>query len=211
MRKLFQVATYEYCRIVFRRSFVLVVLSVPLMLALMIGLGVVIERMRNNDAPLGYVDHAGLLADPISAPEAEESTFGPVRADPVELIPFDSEDAARTALRSGDIQAYYVVTEHYFTTNRVELVYVEPPGENATQQFWDFVQINRLAGLPPEAARRAVDGSYVVVRWPEDMPGGGREFDDRVILGAFIPAMGGIAFVMLLIMISGYLMSAVAE
>ena len=93
------------------------------------------------------------------------------------------------------------MTKDYFTTNRIELVYVEPPGENATDQFWDFVQINRLAGLLPEAARRAVSGSNVVVRWPEDMPGGGREFDDRAILGAFIPALVGVAFIMLLLMI----------
>jgi len=54
-------------------------------------------------------------------------------------------------------------------------------------------------------------GRYLIVRWPEDMPGGGREFDERMILGNFIPAFAGAAFIMLLLMLSGYLMSAVAE
>lgn len=211
MRKMWGVATYEYRRLVFRRSFVLVVLSVPLMLASMIGLGWLIESMENNSAPVGYVDHAGLLADPIPVPQAEGSASGPGSPEPVALIPFETEDAAHAALLSGDIQAYYVVTENYFATNRVELVYIEPPGENATDQFWDFMQINRLADLPPEVARRAVEGSNLIVRWPEDMPGGGREFDDRMILGNFIPAFAGAAFIMLLLMLSGYLMSAVAE
>ena len=211
MRKVWRVAAYEYSRIVFRRSFVLMVLSVPLMLAVTVGLGWLIDSMENSSAPVGYVDHAGLLADPIPAPQADGSAFGPGSPQPVELIPFDSEDAAHAALLSGDIQAYYVVTEDYFSTNRVELVYVGPPGENVAGQFWDFMQINRLADLPPEVARRAVAGSNVIARWPEDMPGGGREFSEKGVLGNFAPALVGIAFIMLLLMISGNLMSAVAE
>src|SRR3990172_892865 len=211
MRKMWRVAAYEYRRLVFRKSFAFALLSVPVVLALMVGLGWLIDSMENNSAPVGYVDHAGLLADPITVPHAEGSAFGPGNPDPVALIPFETEDAAHAALLSEDIQAYYVVTENYFATNRVELVYVEPPGENATDQFWDFMQINRLADLPPEVARRVVAGSYLIVRWPEDMPGGGREFDERMILGNFIPAFAGAAFIMLLLMLSGYLMSAVAE
>jgi ABC-2 type transport system permease protein len=141
----------------------------------------------------------------------EGSESGPGSSEPVVLIPFDNEDAARAALLSGDIQAYYVVSQDYASTNRVDLVYVEPPSDNAASQFWDFMQINRLADLPPEVAQRAVSGSNVIARWPEDMLGGRREFDDRLIFGTFTPALVGVAFIMLLLMISSYLMSAVAE
>lgn len=211
MRKMLRVAAYEYSRLVFRKSFALALLSVPLMLALIIGLGWLMDSMENNNAPVGYVDYAGLLADPIPVPQPDGQPSGPGDPKPVELIPFETEGVARAALLSGDIQAYYVVTENYFTTNRVELVYVEPPGENVAGQFWNFMQINRLADLPPEVAQRAVEGSHLIVRWPEDMPGGGREFDDRMMLGNFVPMFAGIAFIMLLLMISGYLMGAVAE
>ena len=61
--------------------------------------------MENNSAPVGYVDHAGLLANPIPVPQVEGSASGPGSPEPVELIAFDSEDAARAALLSGDIQA----------------------------------------------------------------------------------------------------------
>ena len=77
MSKLWLVAKYEYVRNVFKKSFIFVVLSVPLILALSIGLGWLINRMENPDAPAGYVDHAGVLTDPIPAPKRADSPNNP--------------------------------------------------------------------------------------------------------------------------------------
>ena len=210
MSKLWLVAKYEYVRNVFKKSFIFAVLSMPLILAFSIGLGWLINHMENPDAPAGYVDHAGLLADPIPAPKRASSPNDPSPSDLVPLIPFQTEEEAGEALESKAIQAYYVVAADYRQTNRVELVYIEPPGDNVTSQFWDFMQINGLADLPPEIARRAVAGSNLIVRWPDDMPGGGREFSERTFLNNLLPFFVGIVFVVLLFMSSGYLTQAVA-
>jgi len=210
MSKLWLVAKYEYVRNVFKKSFIFAVLSMPLILAFSIGLGWLINHMENPDAPAGYVDHAGLLADPIPAPKRASSPNDPSPSDLVTLIPFQTEEEAGEALESKAIQAYYVVAADYRQTNRVELVYIEPPGDNVTSQFWDFMQINGLADLPPEIARRAVAGSNLIVRWPDDMPGGGREFSERTFLNNLLPFFVGIVFVVLLFMSSGYLTQAVA-
>ena len=211
MRRLLRVAANEYRGIVFRKSFVIIILSVPFMLAFTIGLGAVLESRDNNSAPIGYVDDAGLLADPIFMPQPADADISPTNPAPVALLAFDSEAAARAALLAGELQAYYVVSEDFAGSNRVDLVYVDPPGKNATSQFWNFMQLNRLADLPPKVAERAVAGTNVIARWPAEMPGGGREFDDRVMLGTFMPALMGMAVIMLLLMISSYLMGAVAE
>jgi len=210
MSKLWLVAKYEYVRNVFKKSFIIVILSVPLILALSIGLGWLIHRVENPTAPVGYVDHAGVLADPIPPPRRAGSPDNPSSSDLVPLIPFQTEEEARQALESKAIQAYYVVAADYRQTNRVELVYIEPPGDNVTQQFWDFMQINRINDLPPEIARRAVAGSSLIVRWPDDGPWGGREFSERTFLNNLLPFFVGILCIMLLFMSSGYLTQAVA-
>ena len=210
MSKLWLVAKYEYVRNVFKKSFIFAILSVPLILALSIGLGWLIHRMENPAAPVGYVDHAGVLADPIPPPRRAGSPDNPSSSDSVPLIPFQTEEEARQALESKAIQAYYVIAADYRQTNRVELVYIEPPGDNVTRQFWDFMQINRINDLPPEIARRAVAGSSLIVRWPDDGPWGGREFSERTFLNNLLPFFVGMLFIVLLFMSSGYLTQAVA-
>ncbi|MGA9351025.1 MAG: ABC transporter permease [Anaerolineae bacterium] len=210
MSKFWLVAKYEYARNVFKKSFIIAILSVPLILAFSIGLGWFIDSMENPDAAVGYVDHAGVLADPIPTPRRAGSPDNPSTSDLVPLIPFQTEEEAREALESKAIQAYYVVAADYRQTNRVELVYIEPPGDNVNRQFWDFMQINKISDVPPEIARRAVAGSNLIVRWPDDGPGGGREFSDRTFLNNLLPFFIGIVFIVLLFMSSGYLTQAVA-
>lgn len=211
MRRLGLVALYEYRRHVSRGSFVMLLLSMPLLVAFSVGIGYLMGSLENNSDAVGYVDLAGLLADPIPAPRSGSSPndVGDPRAVP--LIAFATEEEARAALEAGDIQAYYVVTADYMETNRVELVYIKPPGDNVGGQFWDFMQINWLWDLPPEIAHRAVAGSNLIIRWPTDTPGGGREFSEETFLNSLLPIFMGIGFLMLFFSSAGYLMQAVAE
>jgi len=205
MSKLWRIARHEYRRNVFRRSFILALLSVPLMLVLNVGVGLIMASREVNNAPVGYVDHSGLLAEPIPAPVTGSTN-------PIALFPFESEAAARTALEAGEIQAYFVVAAHYYSTRDVDLFYVEPPGNNATRQFYDFIQINLLAGQPSigaDAARRAaLLGDKVTVRSVDGsrhVPSGGPTF------GTIMPLLISSAFLFLLLINSGYLMQAVVD
>lgn len=211
MSRFWLVAQHEYKRHVFQKSFVFMLLSMPLMMALMLGIGALSAAMGEDDAPVGYVDRAGLLADPVPVPRRAGSPNEPGVPELVPLIPFETEKEARHALETKEIQAYYAIAADYFETNRVELVTVEPPGDNVGRQFWDFMQINRLTDLRPEIARRAVAGSNLIARWPDDAPGGEREFSERTFLSNFLPFFVGLAFIMLLFMNSGYLVGVVAE
>ena len=68
MSKLWLVALYEYKRHVLQKKFILALLSVPLISGLMIGLVALMVALEKNSDAVGYVDHAGLLADPIPVP-----------------------------------------------------------------------------------------------------------------------------------------------
>ena len=202
MSKLWLVALYEYKRIVFKKSFILALLSVPLMISLNIGVGLLMESLQNDNSPVGYIDHAGLLADPIPAPVAGSR-------ESVEFTPFQTEDGARAALEAKDIQAYYIVAADYAETSQIDLVYLKEPGRNATRQFYDFIQINLLSDQPPDIARRAaLISANVIVRsldGSRQLPGGGPTF------GLIMPLLISIAFLVLLVMSSGYLMQAVVD
>lgn len=202
MAKLLRVAVHEYRRNVFKRSFLLALCSVPAMLVMIVGIGVVMESRGVKDTPVGYVDHAGLFARPVAPPLS-----GSGRA--VQLVAFPSEPEARAALDAGEVQAYYVVAADYDQTRDVDLFYVRPPGSNAVRQFYDFVRINLLADQPSGLARRALQaGDRVTVTsldGKRQVPSGGPTF------GILMPLVIGLVFVFLLLMSSGYLMQAVAE
>ena len=211
MSKLGMVFLYEYKRHLFRKTFLLALFSMPLLILFAVGIGFFIDRMENDLRPVGYVDRAGLLANPVPAPARGSRPMSAGQTRLVPLHPFETEEEARAALEARELQAYYVISADYSRTKRVNLVYVEPPDPDATRQFWDFIQINLLADLPLDVASRAVADSNLIVRWPDDMPGGAREFSQSTFLSTLAPLFGGLAFIMLLFMASGYLMGAVAE
>jgi ABC-2 type transport system permease protein len=201
MSKILGVALYEYRRTVFKKNFILALLGVPLIIALNIGVGLLMESLENDSSPVGFIDHAGLLASPV--PPTSGSTS------PVPFVRFDSEPLARAALDRGEIQAYYVVAANYRQTGHVDLVYRDEPGRNAAGQFRDLVQINLAAGQPPDIARRAalIDRSATVrsLDGSRLLPGGGPTF------AIIMPLLITIAFLILVLMSSGYLMEALAD
>jgi ABC-2 type transport system permease protein len=211
MSKLWRVAWHEYTRHVCQKSFIAILLSLPATVALTIGIVALMTHLSQKDHAVGYVDQAGVLADPLPAPKRGRSPNEPGGGKLVPLVPYGSEEEARQALEAEEIQAYYVVTADYYETNRVELVYVEPPGDNVGGQFWDFMQINRLADLPPEVARRVAADSNLIVRLPGKAPGSGRQFSAETFLSNLMPFIVGMAFIMLLFTSSGYVMGVVAE
>ncbi len=198
MAKLRLIAVHEYRRHVLRKRFVWALLSVPMLLVLMVGITALAMRMERDYRPVGYVDHSGMLAHPILPTEGS-----------VEIRAFPSEGEAQKALQAGEIQCYYVLPADYVQTSKVELVYVKPPKNNATGDFWDFMQMNWLADQPVEVARRvaAMSDDDIIVQTPD----GRREFGAEPTLGDLLPVIAGIAFVMLLGFSGGYLVQVVAE
>ena len=211
MHKLWLIASHEYARSVFKKSFILLLFSLPAVIGLMFGIAIVMESRENSSKSLGYVDEAGLLSEPIYPPRRAGSPDSPTTPKHVGLVAFDSREQATAALAAKEIQAYYAIPADYRDTNHVELVFVKSPGRNATGQFWDFMQINHLGDLPADVARRAVAGTNVVVRWPDEMPGGGREFSQQNFVGNFVPMMAVFAFLLLLMSSSSFLVQAVSE
>jgi ABC-2 type transport system permease protein len=206
MSKMWLVAVHEYKRHVLNKGFIFfAALSVPVLIALMVGLGILTDKMRTNDKAIGYVDYSGRLTNPppYSIPPAQ----GFLAEQPVPLINYATEESARRALDAGEIQAYYVLAADYFTSKHTELVYNTAPSNNATAQFHDFLQANWLADRTPEVARRAIEGDSLVVRTPD----GVREYRESGVVSMLLPVFIALAFVILFMSTSMTLMQALVE
>ena len=202
MRKLARIASHEYRRNVFKLSFLITLLSVPLIIALNVGVGFYMESREHDDSPVGYVDHAGLLAEPRAAPVSGSR-------EPLDFLPFPAEEEARAALESGQIQAYLVIPEAYPGSRDMSLYYLDEPGGATIGELWDFVQFNLMVDQPADIAQRvALISEGVTVR---SLDGRHEVPKDGPTFAIIMPMLVGFAFLFLLLMNASYLMQAVVE
>ena len=201
MTKILRVALHEYRRHVFNKRFVLGLLSVPLIILLLVGLVFLVISMESDSRPVGYVDYSGLLSDPLPAPKPEP----PLR--PVTMQPFETEAAARSALETGEIQVYYVLPQDYRSSGQLTVVSMDKVKSSSRQQFYAFLSVNLLRNTDPQVAERLTKGAEVTVQSLD----GSRSVSSQNWFSIFIPVIAGLAFMIVMFSIGGYLMQAVVE
>jgi ABC-2 type transport system permease protein len=201
MNKTLRVALNEYRQHVFNRRFLLGLMSVPLVAVVMVGLIFLIISMENNTTPIGYVDHAGFLSDPVQAPPAEPPDK------PVNMIAFASESEAEVALGAGEIQAYYIIPEDYLSAGKLDVVYYAEVKSPAQIQFYDFLTANLLRDTDPAIANRLVKGSEVTVQSAD----GKRSISTGDWFSVILPMIIALGFIIAMFSTGGYLMQAVVD
>jgi ABC-2 type transport system permease protein len=204
MRRIWLVITNTYRRQVNDKGFVATLLSVPLLITGMLALMYVTVELREDRRPVGYVDNAGVLTQAL--PQEYDSRDSPLR-----LIAFASTAAARRALESDDIQAYYVIAADYLSSSAVDVVSKAGQSGAGAAEFHDLLRYNLLAGVPDDVARRIALGMSVTIRAPQ----GGREFPEVTSLGGVAPILivvfMALGFMLLVAVSPGQPMLAVAE
>jgi ABC-2 type transport system permease protein len=201
MNKFWQVAWHEYSRHVFRRRFLLALLSVPFMLVVMIVLILVILWTNSDPLPVGYIDRSGILANPIPQPAAK----WPERT--VQMVPYEDEATAKADLQAGKLQAYYVIPQDYLKTGQAQVTNEKKLNELTAHQFNTFLKINLLSNQPADIANRIINGSDIVLQSSEQ---GQLSTQDRII-NLILPVIAGILFIVAMSTSSGYLLQAVVE
>lgn len=207
MNFVWQVSLFEYSRNVFKRSFFFVLIGVPMLIALSIGFGLLMESLRENPLPIGVVDQAGVI-NASSLPTELRAAWTTSQEDALEIRTYPGEDQARLDLEDGEIQAYYLLPVTYRISRQVEEVAVEPPGDNARWQFFDYLRLHLLAGQPAQTAYRLAVGAEVTVR---SLDGGRETSRGGPTFGLLIPLFISMAFLFMLLISSGYMMGAYTD
>jgi ABC-2 type transport system permease protein len=195
MAKVWLIAQHHFFQEVRKRTFIIVLFSLPLFLAVSVGAGYLAASLEDESATLGYVDQAGLLANTTEASGNDQ----------VRLVAFDTPEAARQALESGRIDAYYALTGNA-RTRRADLVFFKPPEYEVTSYFDDVVRRGLLADQPPAVVERVLSGPKVTVRAVEqhrDFPSGGPGASQMLLV------IVASIFAFLVMTTSGYMMEVV--
>jgi ABC-2 type transport system permease protein len=194
MSKIWLVAEQQFKKEVFKRGFLLALIAMPLFLGFTAAMGWLGERMRQQTTTLGYVDQGNALGQ-----------MPADLSDQVRLVRFDTPEAARAALESGQIDAYYALPPDYPQDNHTELVYLQ--GFDGGWAFTQAVRRNLLAGEPAAVAERALAGPDMAVH--------ATSLNKTVTMGSpglqeFLPLIVAALFAFLVMTVAATLMEAMA-
>lgn len=203
MKKLWLVARYEFLRHVRRRRFILALLSMPIFIGLMVGVGMLSAVAQMKPAPIGYIDATNIFQILLPLPK----DFGQRLMKPVEIIRYADENAGKTALEAKSIQALFVLDSDYLSNGQVKMVALSQPGENAKDDFGDTLRYNLILTQPDEIRNRLIEGDNLIIRSAD----GSRQTEENNILGFILPVISGVLFMIAINMTGGYLMQAMVE
>lgn len=202
MKKLFLVFKHEYLRRVKTKGFVFAVISMPLVVILAIGLGVISARLQSNSLPIGYMDKSGIFTGAV-VPEDISNVVVPA----VDIYAFDTKDMGIQALEDESIQAFFIIPKDYKTSGVITVLALKPAGDNAFSRIRNFITFNLISDKTLEIIERIERGSdYTVIALD-----GSRQANMRDWFVVLFPFMVGMIFIIVINISGGYLMQSVVD
>jgi len=144
MNKTWLICWHEFKRHVFRRRFLLAVLSMPLFVGVIGLVSFLSVWIQYNDTPVGYIDAYQILKTHEQVTKKPKDIFNPIT-----LIEYRDEISAKSDLEQKKIQAYYVLSENYLDTGEVTMVSEGKIGINVSDDVNAFLTLNLLSGKNP--------------------------------------------------------------
>ena len=147
MSRMWLVARHQYTTMAGKRTFLLVTIGFPVLIAVVMAIAIVFSTGRQDQRPVGVVDQAGILN-----PAPASGSQG--------LRAFDTLEDGQRALEAGEVQAVYLLPPDYVESRRVERYYWEnPPGDAAQGRLHAALRASAAAKLPVEVRERATEGA----------------------------------------------------
>lgn len=200
MKKVLQIALSEYRRRVARKSFIIVLLMPLILIAVIVVVGYLsaAATINSDKGVVGYVDPANALAHATPPPAGADNTFRR----------FDGEEAARAALQSQEIIAYYALAPDFATSGNAGFYFWKnEPGNSVKRAFNQFVKSALVDGRDAQVTRRLLDGTNFTLRTPD----GARTFSDNDVFSILFPIVVAILFIIALFGGASYLLQAVVD
>jgi len=148
MNKTLLLIKHEFLGTVRRKAFIILTIAFPLIALLGILAGQVLPGMIKTTTTIekvGYVDHVGLFSQNTSENN-------------IHLIPYSTEESAKTALEQKDISEYFIIPSNYITTGSIQRYTMSSeiaPGSTVQSTISDFLLTNLLQGNSPDIIARA--------------------------------------------------------
>ncbi|MEA3439511.1 MAG: ABC transporter permease [Chloroflexota bacterium] len=201
MKKLLGVAFFEYGRHVFRKRFLLALLSVPAFIFVMVLVVFMMVLIENRSQSWGFVDNARIIST--------DQLNSIVRSGHLDSLPeqFPTETQAREKLLSGDIEVYFVIEEDYADSGNVRAAAKNEVLGKTANNFTQLMQAILLIDQSEEVSHRLIQGHKVSIQTTQTNLNP-LNADRTQIL---VPFIIGFMFMITVFISSGYLMQAVVE
>ena len=202
MNKLWLVLKREYLRHVLRKRFIFAILSVPIFIVFIVGVGFLSAYLGSDFRPVGYVDQSGEFANAQPLPQKGSKLFPDVK-----FQAYDSIQVADQALQKGTIQGYFQIEPDYAQTGAVKLVSEKDLDSDVTSIFYDFLLSNLVSNQPQNLRQRLINGPDVIVHTTNQ----NRTTNANNPFVFLVATFAGIIFIIAINTSGGYLMRAVVE
>lgn len=139
---------HEFLNTVRRKAFIILTIAFPLVALLAILAGQVLPGVITTTTTIekvGYVDQVGIF---------DQNTSD----NNIQLIPYTSEDAARTALEQKDVTEYFIIPSDYVSTGLIHIYTLTSeiaPSSTVQTGISDFLLNNLLKGNSADVIARA--------------------------------------------------------
>ncbi len=200
MHNFLLVARHEYLKKVSRKGFWLASLSFPVLILVVMVVIILITVKFTQTKPLGYVDRAGIVKPEAWTPDPNERH--------TTIIGYPDEAAARSALESKAIQAYYVIPADYLDKHQLDAYYLkDSPGPMQTSDFNDLLHASLAANAPADVRPRLVYTPSLTTRSVD----GKKSINAGDILGTLMPFVAGMILIIANMTSAGSLLQVVAD
>jgi len=137
--------------LVFTFGFPIFMITVPIIGGIVLAIVIRSALPPTDPRPIGIVDQIELFAETASQPH-----------NPVEVVFFADTQSAATALKQGDIQAYYNIQPGYWQSGEITLTYDVAPTEQVNNMFTGMVRAQIRAKTPPNILARLDRGPNII-------------------------------------------------
>jgi len=203
MNKFWIVFSHEYLRHVKRKRFILGLISIPLFMAVIMGVSILAAALSEDNRPVGFIDQSGLFKDAQPQPAKRSGLF----VTQVKIVPFANETEARNALDDGEIQAFYIIQPDYYATGNVKMIAQDSVDSNIHRDFSEYLLAHLLKNENPTIRTRILEGPELVLRTFDS----DQQFNSRNPFGFLIAIFSGVIFMLAVNTSGGYLLQAVVE
>ena len=202
MKKIIDVARYEYTHHVRKRRFWIALLGIPLGFLLMMALAFLFSYLSIDTEPVGYIDQANLITQPQEIPE--KVGFMEVF---IQLIPYSDEETARADTENGKLQGFVVIPSSYQSTYNVTYYSNKQPGSDVTSAINKLIQGNLLLQEQIPHLDRVEAGSQISLQSLD----GSQTSDGTDWHQIIVPAIIGILYFIMVMTCGGYLLQSLVE
>ncbi len=202
MTKFWLIFRNEYLRHVKRKRFIFALLSMPLFVGLMVGVGLLAVWADYDARPVAYVDQSGVFANARPVPANSDSLFPPLK-----ITSYPNENEARSALLNRQVQAFFMIDPNYMVNGKVTLFTVDPVKEATRSDFQNFLRFNLLTNFPAKTADRLLSGPDIVIQSLNT----NRNIAGNEFVNFLMPLLAGLLFIVVVNTSGSYLVQALVE